>query len=278
MSSMRENVHFGKSNIHTHTTFADGRDTPEEMARAALARGFHTLGFSEHGHADYDDCSMPLEAEAEYRSEIRRLKAKYAGQMDILLGYEHDWLSPANVDEYDYYIESVHYVPVGGELFSVDNTRQILLDAARRLYGGDLYALCRDYFRTVCRSIEGTEAAVLGHIDLVTKFNEGGSLFDEADPRYLDAALECAGLAARSGRLVEINTGAIARGYRTQPYPGAAMLRRVRECGGRIILTSDCHNSDFLDCHFAEAADLARACGFRSAWEFRGNRAVEYPL
>ena len=267
-----------RSNIHSHTTFVDGRDTAEEMVRAALALGFHTLGFSEHGHADYDDCSMSLAQEPKYRAEIRRLKAKYADELYILLGYEHDWLSPADVSEYDYWIESVHYVSSNGALFCVDNTRRMLTDASRDLYGGDMYALCRDYFRTVCQSIEGTNADILGHIELVMKFNEARDLFDDADPRYLGPALECAELAAHSGRLVEVNTGAIARGYRTQPYPGATMLRRIAECGGRIIFTSDCHNSDYLNCAFGEAAQLARVCGFKSAWEYRGSELVEYTL
>ena len=270
--------YFTRSNVHSHTTFADGRDTAEEMTRTALALGFHTLGFSEHGHADYDDCSMALAQEPEYRAEIRRLRAKYAGQIHILLGCEHDWFSPVDAADYDYYIESVHYLPADGGYWSVDWTRPKLEAAVYRHYGGDPYAMCRDYFRTVCESIEGTGAAILGHIELVMKFNEKRDLFDDADPRYLGPALECAELAARSGRLIEINTGAIARGYRTQPCPGPAMLRRVAECGGRIIMTSDCHDRDFLDCRFAEAAELARACGFRTAWEYRGAEAVEYPL
>ena len=275
---MRNTDYITRSNVHNHTTFADGRDTAGQMVHAALALGFHTLGFSEHGHADYDDCSMSLDQEPRYRDEIRRLKAAYADRLNILLGYEHDWLSPANVAEYDYYIESVHYVNRGGTLYCVDNTRQILTDAARTLYGGDMYALCRDYFETVCRSIEGTGAQILGHIELVMKFNENRDLFDDANPRYLAPALQCAELAARSERLIEINTGAISRGYRTQPYPGAVMLRRIAECGGRIILTSDCHNSDYLDCAFGEATQLARACGFSTAWEYRGAEAVEYKL
>ena len=262
---MKHNNKLPRSNVHSHTTFVDGRDTPEAMVRAALALGFHTLGFSEHGHADYDACSMSLAQEPEYRMEVLRLREKYAGRIDILLGYEHDWFSPANVADYDYYIESVHYLPADGGYWSVDWTRPKLEEAVARHYGGDPYAMCRDYFRAVCASIEGTGAAILGHIELVMKFNEARDLFDDADPRFLKPALECAELAARSGKLIEINTGAIARGYRTQPYPGPAMLRRIRECGGRIILTSDCHDSDYLDCGFADAAALARACGFETA-------------
>lgn len=278
MEYMNRSAHLTKSNVHSHTTFVDGRDTAEEMVRAALALGFHTLGFSEHGHADYDDCSMSLEAEPLYRAEVLRLRQKYAGQIDLLLGYEHDWFSPANVAPYDYYIESVHYLPADGGYWSIDWTRPKLEAAIARHYGGDPYAMCRDYFDAVCRSIEGTGAAILGHIELVMKFNEKGDIFDPEDPRYLGPALACAELAARSGRLVEINTGAIARGYRSLPCPGPAMLRRIRECGGRVILTSDCHNSDYLDCHFAEAAGLARACGFKTVWEYRGAETVEIPL
>lgn len=278
MIDMSSADYITRSNVHSHTRFVDGRDTAEEMVSAALALGFHTLGFSEHGHADYDDCCMAPAQEPEYRAEVRRLKAKYAGRLDILLGYEHDWLSPAHVSEYEYYIESVHYVSKAGTIFCVDDTRQRLTDAAEALYGGDMYALCRDYFDTVCQSIEGTNAAILGHIELAMKFNEARNLFDDADPRYLGPALECAELAAKSGLLIEINTGAMAKSYRTDPYPGATMLRRISECGGRILLSSDCHDARLLDHSFGLAEALAKACGFRTAWEYQGARQVEYLL
>ena len=71
MIDMNNKDYITRSNVHSHTTFADGRDTAEEMVRAALSLGFHTLGFSEHGHADYDDNSMTLAREGEYRAEIR---------------------------------------------------------------------------------------------------------------------------------------------------------------------------------------------------------------
>ena len=267
-----------QSNIHTHTTYADGRDTPEAMLRAALLLGFHTLGFSEHGHADYDGCSMPAAVEPAYRAEIQALRAKYAGQIDVLMGYEHDWLAPPSPDRYDYTIESVHYVMAGGEYVCVDNTRAILESAIHRLFGSDPYALCRAYFHAVCDSCEGSPAEVIGHMELVMKFNEARDLFDDADPRYLRWALEAADCAADSGKLIEINTGAIARGYRTQPYPGPALLRRLAERGARVIITSDCHNSDYLNCGFDAAATLAKSCGFQTAWQYRGNQPEEYPL
>ena len=43
-----------------------------------------------------------------------------------------------------------------------------------------------------------------------------------------------------------MNTGAISRGYRTHPYPGAAMLRYIADKGGSVILTGDSHSKNTL--------------------------------
>ena len=250
-----------KSNIHSHTTFADGKNTAEEMARAALALGFHTLGFSEHGCAPYDDCAMPRRLEAAYRAEVLRLREAYRGRLAILLGLEHDWLAAPPDDGYDYVIESVHYVPAGGGLFSVDDTPELLRDAVVRHFGGDAYAMCRAYFGQVCASCAAPWATVLGHIDLVTKFNERAPLFDEADPRYLACALEAADCEAESGRLVEINTGAMSRGYRTSPYPEDRILERLGKAGKPVILSSDAHSVNTITYGFEDAMRLVERYG-----------------
>ena len=126
-----------KSNIHSHTTYVDGRNTAGEMVQAALALGFHTLGFSEHGHVEYDACSMSPEQEPAYRAEVLRLRADYAGRIAIPLGYEHDWLAPAPDYPYDFVIESVHYLPADGGYWSVDETAKRLVDFAKAISGSD---------------------------------------------------------------------------------------------------------------------------------------------
>ena len=265
------------SNIHTHTTFSDGRDTAEEMIRRALELGFHTLGFSDHGYCVHDDGCMSHEAEDAYRTEVLRLRQQCAADLAILLGYEHDWLGPRPEYPYDYVIESVHFVPAGGEVWAVDYSRARLEDALHRLYGGDAYALCRDYFRAICESC-AEEGQILGHMDLVMKFNEARDLFDDADPRYTRYALEAADCAADSGKLIEVNNGGVARGYRTQPYPGAVILRRLAVRRAPVIITSDCHDRRYLDCNFAGTVALLRSCGFETAFQYRGNTLEEYPI
>ena len=39
-----------KIDLHIHTTYADGKDKPEEIVVEAINRGFDSIGFSEHSY------------------------------------------------------------------------------------------------------------------------------------------------------------------------------------------------------------------------------------
>ena len=250
---------------HTHTTFCDGKDTAEAMVQEALRLGFVTLGFSGHGYAPHDPYSMPPETEAAFRQEILQLQQACAGQLEILLGQEHDALSPYADYPYDYLIESVHYVKAPDAFCPVDWSVQDLNAAVQAHFGGDIYAYCRAYFETCAKAYEHSPAQIAGHLDLVSKFNEDGALFDAADPRYLRPAMDAAACAVEHGLVLEVNTGAIARGYRTTPYPSEALLRHIRQLGGQVMINSDCHDLRQLTCHYKPSAELLRACGFAHA-------------
>ena len=43
-----------KQNLHTHSTYCDGKSTIKEMIRSALLRDFEVLGFSGHSFTDFD--------------------------------------------------------------------------------------------------------------------------------------------------------------------------------------------------------------------------------
>ena len=266
------------SNIHTHTRFSDGRDSAEDMVRAAIERGFTSLGFSDHGFAPHDDAAMRAEVEAEYRAEILRLKKAYAGQIEIALGYEHDFSAAgADLSPYDYVIESVHFFRKDGCFVPIDYSPECFDGAVHALYRGDYYAMAEDYFAEVCRSFLQSDAEVIGHIGLITKFNEGNCRFDMEDDRYLFPATEALRCAVDRGRIIEVNTGAMSRGYRSAPYPGMALLGVLRALGGRITITSDCHRAEWIDFGFDRALQMVRACGFGEVWCWidGGFRAVD---
>jgi len=252
-------------NLHTHTTFCDGKNTPEELVQTAIALGMDSLGFS--GHAPMSgpnvDWTMTVSDVPRYRAEVLRLREKYAGRLNILLGLERDADSPALTGPWDYVIGSVHQIWKDSEALSVDGSKEDFVKNVERHYGGDYFAFAEDYFRRVGSIAETTGCQIVGHFDLVTKFNEGDRLFDTAHPRYINAALEALDRLARQDVIFEINTGAMSRGYRTAPYPAPALLQAMRERNVPIFITSDAHSASALLYAFPQARELARCCGFR---------------
>ena len=236
------------ADYHVHTSFCDGKNTPEEMVLAAIKMGMTAIGFS--GHSPLRQCGedwcMTPEGAAEYRGEIARLKKAYAGKIRVLCGVEQDFYSETPTAGYDYVIGSVHVLQFGDEWISVDNTAQEQLDAVERFCGGDFYAFCEAYYRTVAAVAEKTDCDIIGHFDLVSKFNEGGRLFDERHPRYIAAWQEAADALLRSGKPFEINTGAIARGYRSSPYPAREIRTYLSERGGCFLPSGDAHSAEGL--------------------------------
>ena len=233
--------------LHTHTTYCDGGNTPEEMVRAALAAGLDTLGFSGHGYAPYDtDCCMSVEGAAAYRAEIAALRKKYAGQIRILCGVEQDYWSDESTAPYEYVIGSVHYVNRDNAMLCVDNTPEITQRAVKEHFGGDWYALAEAYFATVADVVEKTHCDIIGHFDLISKFNEKEHFFDERNPRYVAAWQAALERLLPYGVPFEINTGAISRGWRTQAYPTREMISYICDHGGRLLLSSDSHSDRTL--------------------------------
>ena len=248
---------------HIHTRYADGADTPERMVLAALEAGLPELGFSEHAYVSFDpSCCMTPAQTLEYRQEIARLKAAYAGQLRILCGIEMDYDAEDDPAAYDYVIGSVHYLEVKGQIYSVDLSPEETLRCIAEGFGGDCDSYTEAYFDKVSRLPEKTHANIIGHFDLITKFDRRGAAMNTDSPRYR-AAWQAA-LRRLAGRaLLEINTGAMSRGYTDRPYPSAEMLRFWTGLGGSVLLSSDAHAPQNIGYAFPEAEALAMQQGCR---------------
>ncbi len=255
--------------VHTHTKYCDGKDAPEVLVQKALELQFVSLGFSSHGPTWWDPYSLKQEDAPLYREEIRHLQQVYGDRLEIFLGIEHDSLGEPVGAGYDYVIESVHAMMAGGELCFIDWSLEKTQTAIHEQFGGDPYAYAKAYFRTCAEAYEANPAQIMGHPDLLTKFNEKCPMFDVSDRRFLHPALEAMDCALGKGLIPEVNTGAISRGYRTSPYPCKPILEYLLERNAPIVVTSDCHDAANLDCRYAETAELLRAMGFRSTLRMR---------
>lgn len=235
------------SNYHTHTTFCHGNDTPEQLVLKAIELGCPEIGFSSHSFTSFDDSyGMTREGTEQYKACIRKLKQKYADKIKIYLGVEQDFYSDDAPEGYDYVIGSVHYLYKNGEYLSIDSSKDDMLEQIDKYYGGDIYAYAEQYFDTVAQVYEKTKCDIIGHFDLITKFNENDCLFDTASPRYRTAALGALDALCASPAVFEINTGAIARGYRQTPYPADFILEELKKRSKKLIFSSDCHDRNQL--------------------------------
>lgn len=123
---------------------------------------------------------------------------------------------------------------------------EIVKAAVDKHFGGDIYRFAEEYYRLVGEVVEKTNADIIGHFDLITKFNENGEMFDESNPRYVAASRVAADRLLLTGKPFEINTGAISRGYRKAPYPSQAIRAYISSKGGKFLLSSDSHNAENL--------------------------------
>ncbi|MBO7376260.1 MAG: histidinol-phosphatase HisJ family protein [Clostridia bacterium] len=260
--------------FHVHSTFSDGKSAPEDVVLAAIARGMRYIGFSDHSHTPHDESyCMRKERAAEYRGVIARLREKYSDRITVLCGVEQDYYSDMPSDGYDYVIGSVHYIRAGGEFCEIDGRPERLVAAAEKYFGGSIAALSEVYYETVSDVAAVTGADIVGHFDLLTKHNGGGKLFSESDPVYISAWTAAADRLLAGGRLFEINTGAISRGYRHSPYPSAEQRRYIFSHGGRFILSGDSHRPENLCFGFE---DLVSEPGLITPEEFaRGLKGAE---
>lgn len=248
------------SNLHTHSTFSDGANTPEEIVLSAIDKNFVSIGFSDHSHTPCDESyCMLTPAYPAYFETVRVLKQKYAGQIDVLLGMELDYYSEIPHEPLDYLIASVHYICADGYCHPIDHSLRQQEDCIAMLCGGDRLEMAKRYYDLVVKNVERVKPDLVGHFDVITKFG----LFDGDLPEYRRIATEALDEVLTICPRIEMNTGAISRRKRDLPYPADFLLRRILEKGGEIILSADSHARETIDCFFPESVEILRQIGFK---------------
>ena len=199
------------------------------------------------------------------------------GTFDYIIGSTHAFrLGREEIEEMSINFDELKLPDMKG-IIKTDKSLYIYVDygpdimkwSIENIFGGDPLAFAESYFRDEARILKETDCDIVGHFDLLLKFNEKDPVFDESSPRYKaarDAALDrifSDFRALKREPVFEVNTGAMARGYRTVPYPSMDSLQEIRRRGGRIVINSDCHNKDLLDYAFDEARDLVMKAGYK---------------
>ena len=182
------------------------------------------------------------------------------------------------LDGYDYVIGSIHFVQAGERSSCVDNTPQMTKEYIRDLFDGSADAAAEAYFAQYASLAKAAKVDIVGHFDLLTKFDETDQFYNADSPRFRAAALGAMDALVAADKIFEINTGAIARGYRKTPYPSRALLLELARRKAKITVSADAHAASDVAFGFAEAEALAINCGFTEVWQFDGRGFVPIPI
>jgi histidinol-phosphatase (PHP family) len=233
------------------------------MLQRAIELGMREYGFSDHAPMIFP-CSWAMKEEAvqSYKNIILDLKEKYKDQIKVYLGIELDYFSTL-ASGYDYTLGSVHYVEKNGVYLPLDESAEKTRENIEKYYNGDALAYCEDYYLLVGDLYNKTKCNIIGHFDLITKFNEIDPIIDTTHPRYVKAYTEALEKLKDTPVIYEINTGAISRGYRTSPYPSEEIMDLIATQGKPFVICSDTHSTSTIDFDLEREKERLKQKGYK---------------
>ena len=268
-----------KFDLHTHHLrcgHADGNI--ENYIQAGIEEGLQVIGISDHSPYFYHEEDQPSPAIAMARSdfahyveEVLRLKAKYEGKIEVLLGIESDFF-PEHADAYreaykdvpfDYLIGSVHKV---GGVSIFNRKRWNNLNEKQRI------KVKASYYDLIKASARSGMFDILGHIDAMKGYYPAFS--DIPAHREIDEALQ---VIAECEVAIEINTSGSTKDVGGW-YPSDDILERARHFGVAVTFGSDAHKPSRVGDEWELVAKRLKEIGFTEWCFFRNRKRVTVSL
>jgi len=247
--------------LHNHTTRCNHAEgTVDEYIQKAIALGIDIYGFSEHAPMDFDEgYRLAFNEMKAYEQDILTAREKYQDDIEILLGYEVDWL-PGHMDErvlnaeVDYLIGSVHFI----DKWSFDNPEFI---------GGwkerNIDEIWQAYFEATEAMAKSGYFDIVGHLDLIKVFK----YLPKQDVRLL--AKNSLSSIKKSGMVLELNAAGLRKPV-GEIYPSKALLEEAYDLDIPITFGSDAHSTEQVGFGYEAAVALAKAVGYDKAVTFKG--------
>lgn len=278
------------ANYHVHSDYCDGKNTLEEMVAAGIASGLTSMGLSSHLSLPFpNDWTMKEENLENYLNDVKVLKDKYSSQIELYCGLEIDYfidrqdisdLAKAVIPRLDYTIMAVHTIGIttGADVSYIDESQQNFEQGIKKYYAGDKQAFIKDYYQGIAKMVSMFEPDILGHFDLVKKYNRDNRFFNEQDTWYQETVKDCLDQIATKNTRMEINTGTNLRIPGVGRYPSDWMIPEMKKRNIPITIGSDSHSTAGIVFEYDEAEAYITECGYQEYWVLKKGRWDAQPL
>ncbi len=271
---------------HVHTQFSDDSVYPmEDVVKDAIKKGIDEICFTDH--VDYgvkDDWDSGKEIEyrngeplanvdyPKYEAKIREMQEKYKDNISIKMGMEfgvqtHTILQFEKLFAaypFDFIILSIHQVE-DKEFWTQDFQQGRTQKEYNERYYEEMLNVVKNY----------KNYSVLGHMDLITRYDKAGLYPFEKVKSYIEEILK---IVIADGKGIEINTSYHRYGLK-DTTPAIDILKLYRELGGKIVtIGSDSHAPQHLGVYVDEAKEVLRSLGYDSFCTYEKMQPVFHAL
>ena len=246
--------------LHNHTYLCNhATGSVSEYAKKAYKNGIKIYGFSDHNPMNFDEkYRMSFSQMDFYESMVSEVRSEFSGKMEILLGYEVDFLPKFMSEEIftrkvDYLIGSVHFLDGWG----FDNPEFI---------GGwenrNIDEIYKEYFDKIALLCKSGKFQILGHFDLIKVFK----FMPKKDVRIL--AKNALKAIKDSGIVVELNSAGLRKPI-GEIYPSDILLEELANLGVSITFGSDAHGVEQVTQNYDKLLEKAKTFGYSKVAFFR---------
>ncbi|MQS90136.1 histidinol-phosphatase HisJ [Companilactobacillus mishanensis] len=262
-------------NGHSHTEFCPHGEIldTEDMIKRAIDDGFKTYSITEHfpmppqfyqmargaEHA-IDTAAMDYSELPAYFAKMDYLKRKYADKINILVGFEVDYIDGCQewtksqlfkfADQIDDAILSVHFLPTNDGLRSVDDSYQDFCDGVLNYYRTPVNVANR-YLETVLEALKwefDCKPVRYGHVTLYRRWRKNFSpetvWADDQTNKLLDKILK---RVCKQNLMLDCNMSGLGKYSQGESSPSLPILESAMARDITLVYGSDAHEIDNID-------------------------------
>ncbi len=241
------------ADLHNHTTLCNhATGSIDEYIQKAIEKDTAYFGFSDHAPMNFDQkYRMSFEEMDLYETNILSAKTRYEGRIEILLGYEVDYL-PGYIDKkvldakVDYLIGSVHFI---GE-WGFDNPEFI-----GNYKNKDIDKIWQEYFDQIKMLAKSGLFDIVGHLDLIKVFN----FLPKKDIRII--AKEALLAIKKADMTIELNMSGLRKPIK-EAYPSQKLLEEIKALDIPITFGSDAHKPEDVSLFAEQIKKMAKSVGY----------------